>query len=152
MKIYGSHYLSTVSLNGVTRRIPSAMGLYRVEGGCLYRIKIDRYRTPPRCTSNGSISSDRALGRLTLHEFRDDRSLPLPPTPGLHSLYNLPPLSSLSLFLSLSPCHILFRVLFSLNSGKHRAPWRRDNGQVVGREKETCTHEVSRRTGIREGR
>lgn len=94
MRIYDPLYLSTVSSSSATRRIPSAMGLYRVEGGCLYRIKIGRYRSREllsRCTSgsigingssNSTSNSGRALGPLTLHEFRD--------APLLHShpLYN----------------------------------------------------------------
>lgn len=48
------------------------MGLYRVEGGCLYRIKIPLYLGAP-ATAASAATGDRALGRLTLHEFRDDR-------------------------------------------------------------------------------
>ena len=103
MRIYDPLYLSTVSSSSATRRIPSAMGLYRIEGGCLYRIKIGRYRSLSRVAlsvhqqpqhqhqrhtgssssrsssnnNNSTSNSDRALGPLTLHEFRD-APLPFP--------------------------------------------------------------------------
>lgn len=147
MRIYDPLYLSTVSSSSATRRIPSAMGLYRIEGGCLYRIKIRRYRTAlsrekllslytqranerqhqhqqhtgsSSSTSNHSTSnSGRALGPLTLHEFRD-----APPLLHSHPPYNpLPPSYSLSLFLP--------TFIFPRFREVSRAP-RRDNGQVAG--------------------
>ena len=71
------------------------------------------HRQQSSSTSNHSTSnSGRALGPLTLHEFRD-----APPLLHSHPPYNpLPPSYSLSLSLSLSP-----RLLFSLDSGKYRA-------------------------------
>lgn len=101
MRIYDPLYLSTVSSSSATRRIPSAMGLYRIEGGCLYRIKIGRYplerqrhgererKVDSLCSqaahdagsSSSNCNSDRALGPLTLHEFRDAPLLLHPPSP-----------------------------------------------------------------------
>lgn len=137
MRIYDPLYLSTVSSSSTTRRIPSAMGLYRIEGGCLYRIKIGRYRSreteerevglgaeAAATASAGNSNSGRALGPLTLHEFRD--------APLLHShpLYNP--------FLRLRPPSSLFfhRAVFfsefyfpSIPGSVARAPRRRrDNG------------------------
>lgn len=75
-------------------------------------------------TSNHSTSnSGRALGPLTLHEFRD-----APPLLHSHPPYNpLPPSYSLSLFLP--------TFIFPRFREVSRAP-RRDNGQVAGGGKE----------------
>lgn len=126
MRIYDPLYLSTVSSSSATRRIPSAMGLYRVEGGCLYRIKIGRYHTA--LSREAPLSVHPASERQHQHQ-RQQHKRPAPATavvPRAHSRCTssvTPHLSSIpiplaTLFLHLSPLHSLLLLalpsLFSI--------------------------------------
>lgn len=149
VKIYGSLLSQHGFVEQRNTSDPIGNGIIsRREGGCLYRIKIGRYHSSAVHQQRQHQQQRAIVPQVDSRCMSSVTIVCLPlPLPRPHSLYN--PAFSSSLFLFLSPCHILFRVLFSLNSGKHRAHRGEGITGVAGREKETCTHEVSRRTGIR---